>query len=107
MVKLSGANEDEIEAYQNMRSIGSLEACSRILSINQYERFPSVQQLPIHLQGGQTVLFAEGSEAAAASSEKNARTPLTEFFAFNKRKPTTRVKYSDFPEFFLWVSEQR
>ena len=107
MVKLSGGNDDEIEAYQNMRSIGSLEACSRIFSINQSERFPSVQQLPIHLPGGQTVLFVEGSEVAAASSEKNTRTPLTGFFAFNKLKPLTRVKYSDFPEFFLWVSEQR
>ena len=107
MVKFNGPVDDEIEQYMNLRCIGSLEACSRLFSIPQAERFPSVQQLTVHLAGQQSVLFEEGTEVTAASSALLQKTELTEFFAYNKQKPQTRVKYCDFPECFLWLKAER
>ena len=73
MVKFNGPVDDEIEQYMNLRCIGSLEACSRLFSIPQAERFPSVQQLA----GQQSVLFEEGTEVTAASSALLQKTELT------------------------------
>ena len=59
MVRIDNEVFAEIAAYQNMRYIGSQEACGRILSIPQSERFPSEQTLPVHLPREQLILFAE------------------------------------------------
>ena len=41
MVRIDNEVKDEIQAYQNMRYNGSQEACGRLLSIPQSERYPS------------------------------------------------------------------
>ena len=107
MVKLAGDSVDEIEQFENMRCIGSLEAFARIFSLPQSERFPSVQQLRVHLPNEQIVLFEEGAERSALDNERKCKTELTEFFAYNKRNPGTMVRYCDFPEFFLWNKLKR
>ena len=102
MVKLAGDAVDEIEQFENMRCIGSLEACARIFSLPQSERFPSVQQLTVHLPGEQNVLFEEGEGRSVLNDHNKLKTELQEFFTYNKRNPGTMVKYCDFPEFYRW-----
>ena len=69
MVKLAGEITDEIEHFENMRCIGSVEACARIFSLPQSERYPSVQQLSVHLPKQQVDVFHEGSEQRAVADE--------------------------------------
>ena len=102
MVKLAGQVSDEIDQFENMRCIGALEACARIFSLAQSERYPSVQQLTVHLPKQQLVLFHEGKEETIVADESKCKTELTEFFSFNKNNPGTVVKYCDFPEYFAW-----
>jgi len=47
---------DEISDYQNVRYISSSEAAWRIL---EFQRFPPVQQLAVHLENGRRVYFTE------------------------------------------------
>ena len=44
---------DEISEYQNARYVSSNEAAWRILEFPIHERFPTVQQLSVHLENGQ------------------------------------------------------
>ena len=106
MVKLSEIG-DEIDHFENMRCIGSLEACARLLSIPQSERYPSVQQLTVHLPLEQVLVFREQGEKEALRNEVTQKTELTEFFAFNREQSHVRTKYCDFPEFFKWNSQER
>ena len=89
MVRIDGSIQDEIEHFENMRCIGSLEASARLFSLPQSERHPAVQQLTVHLEGCQVVLFPEGGERVALESA-NVKTELTEFFTFNKLHPATQ-----------------
>ena len=66
--------------FENLRCIGSLEACARFFSIPQSEKFPSVQALTIHLPLEQLVTFAEGDEQRIASNSEMHKTELTDFF---------------------------
>ena len=59
MVRIDNEVVDEIAAYQNMRYFGSQEACGRILSFPQSERFLSAQSLPVQFLTEQLILFAE------------------------------------------------
>ena len=107
MVKISEKVDDEISQFENMRCIGSLEACSRVFSIPQSERFPSVQPLTVHLPLEQMVFFVEGNERNAAHDAAQHKTELTEFFEFNKQNPAVKTKYCDFPEFFFWDRQRK
>ena len=106
MVRLNDTG-DEIEQFENMRSIGSLEACSRLFSIPQSERFPSVQQLTVHLPLEQIVVFNEGEERLVLQDERSHKTELTEFFQINLMHPNVKTKYCDFPELFKWSIHDR
>ena len=107
MVKIGTDKKDEISDFENMRCIGPLEACSRIFSIPQSERFPAVQQLTVHLPREQSVIFEEGGEREAATNKELRKTQLTEFFEFNRLNPDVRLKYCDFPEQFKWMSLEK
>ena len=102
MVKLTCDITDEIEHFENMRCIGALEACARIFSLPQSERYPSVQQLPVHLPRKQNIVFEEGRERDVITDVARCKTELTEFFNFNMNNLGSMVKYCDFPEFFFW-----
>ena len=40
---------DEIQEYEDMRYVGSVEACWHILGFEIHDRFPSVLALRVHL----------------------------------------------------------
>lgn len=82
---------DEIQEYQDLRSIGSSEACWRLLSFPLFDRYPAVYALRIHLPNQQFVTYREGEEREVVlRDEESRRTELTEFFTYNRKHPYTR-----------------
>jgi hypothetical protein len=96
---------DEIKDYQNMRSIGSSEACWRIFGFSLTERFPAVMALRVHLPGEEYIIFNGGQENQIVE-QGSRKTELTEFFAYNAGNPNTQIKYIDFPKNFTWIQGQ-
>ena len=94
---------DEISEYQDLRSIGSSEACWRIYNFDMGGQEPSVTALPVHLENGQRVYFKEGEEVNRAEGPP-PQTPLTEFFNYNETHPDEVCKptYADFPRYYVW-----
>ena len=82
---------DEIQEYQDMRYIGSPEACWKLFSFPIFDRYPAVYALRIHMPDEQTILYQEGQERQAISGDENSRkTELTEFFTYNQKNPLNR-----------------
>ena len=66
---------DEIETYQDLRSIGASEACWRLFDVPMSQRQPNVVALQVHMQDQQLVYFQPGEERQAAQAVR--RTHLT------------------------------
>lgn len=56
---------NEIQQYQDLRSMGSSEGCWRTFNFAMYSRSPPVHALCIHLENGQRTYFVEGGERQA------------------------------------------
>ena len=63
---------DEVSMYQDMRYFGACESVWRLLGFALYYTRPSVERLPLHLDGEMNVIFRPGTEARAAD-----RTPVS------------------------------
>ena len=74
--------ENEIEDYESLRSIGASEACWRIFGFKTNEVCPTVQALPIHRENGQRVPFEEGQETMVVEAGP-PQTELTMWFHYN------------------------
>ena len=92
--------KNEVEDYQDLRSVGSSEAAWHIFNFNIAKKHPAVYAMRCHLQDEQQVVFDEGKEEEIIEKQNN--TELTEFFQFNTDCPETDVKYVDFPKQFTW-----
>ena len=93
---------DEISEYQNARYVSSNEAAWRILEFPIHERFPTVQQLSVHLENGQRVYFTEDTARDQASGDP-PKTTLTEFFALCQVDNFAKtLLYVDVPEYYTW-----
>ena len=106
LVRMEVQNEEtfvnEIDDYQDMRSVGSSEASWHIFNFPMAKKHPAVQALKCHLEDEQQVIFDEGDEEEVV--EKQRFTELTAFFDFNLNNPRKKVKYVDFPKHFTWDS---
>ena len=96
---------DEIREYEDMRSVGSSEACWKLYSFHVSENKPPVQVLRVHLEDQQQVVFVGGDEENVV--EQGRPTELTAFFQMNATEkaakgpdfnPTTMQKYVDMPQ---------
>ena len=115
MVRTDDANGNrerlnEIAEYQDLRSIGSSEACWRLYEFAMSDRSPAVQALQIHLENHQMVYFAEGQERQAAAAAPS--TPLTAWMAYNRdsaaEDPGCRqILYGDFPGQYTWNENKK
>ena len=113
MVQMQGAPaaepavrpRSEVHEYQDMRSLGSSEACWRLFCFNISEHHPAVYAMRVHLQDQQMVTFEEGQEHQMA--ERDHTTELTAFFNYNRDNPGTAVMYCDFPEQFTWQKSSK
>ena len=91
-------DKNEVEEYEDLRSIGSSEASWHIFNFNIAKKHPAVYALRCHLEDEQQVLFDGDTNKEIIEKQRN--TELTEFFAFNREFPETDTKYVDFPKSF-------
>jgi len=75
------APRDEIEEYQDQRSVAGSEACWRTFGFRLFDRDPPVERLAIHLPDMQSVIFSEGQERNAVNNGPPA-TMLTMWAAY-------------------------
>jgi hypothetical protein len=107
----------EIKIYQNGQYVSTSEASHRLYGFDLHKEHPNVVRFAVHLKGRQTILFQEGTNAAAILNQ-NPHTTLTAWFAFNK---TTReyfnpfaplrlvlnTLYHDFPRIATWKKKEK
>ncbi|KAI5708509.1 hypothetical protein M8J77_024181 [Diaphorina citri] len=55
-----GQQDDEVQQYVTKRMIGASDACWRLLDFGLSKSEPTVECLPVHLEGKQTVMFRPG-----------------------------------------------
>jgi hypothetical protein len=103
MVHQDVEEENEIEDFEDLRSIGASEACWRLFSFETNGIHPNVQALTIHLQNGQRVAFEEGQELLAIK-EGPPDTELTMWFHYNRTQdPSEEFElYPNFPQNHVW-----
>lgn len=101
------AAADEIKMYLDGRYVSATEATWRIFQFRLHHEAPSVERLPVHLEGEHIVNFdpAHTEEAAARATSK-----LLEWFKVNAdpaEGPRARgIKYQDFPSYYRWSGKQ-
>ena len=122
MVSIQGVQQpaavNEIELYQDFRSIGSAEGCWRTFDFAMYSRYPSVERLPCHLPNHQMCRYMDGTERAAVAAGP-PETALTAWFRIIRvdveaRTPIVNTnpilawsaKYPDFPERYTFKKKQ-
>ncbi len=108
---------DEIKIYQDGRYVSASEACHRLYGFDLHKEHPNVVRLAVHLKGRQTILFQEGTDAAAVLN-RNPHTTLIAWFAFNKTarehlNPSAPLRlalntlYHDFPRIATWKKNEK
>lgn len=100
---------DEIESFQSGRWISPPEAMWRIYGFALNEMHPPVIPLQVHLDNRQSISFnPRESLSSILANEVRCRTPLTEFFRINQRRPNgPKYLYSEMPEFFTWTARTK
>ena len=106
MARVQGDNAEEnneIQDYKDLRSIGASEACWRIFGFHTNEVHPNVQALPIHLENGQRVSFEEGQEQTVVQAGP-PESELTMWFHYNATKDPSEQNqlYPNFPQYCVW-----
>ncbi|KAF0303246.1 hypothetical protein FJT64_024766 [Amphibalanus amphitrite] len=74
--------DDEIAAYQDLRSIGASEACWRLFEEPISRQQPTVVTLQVHLPNQQLVYFEPGGEQQAIEAAR--RTQLTAWLEYTR-----------------------
>ena len=86
---------NEIEEYQDLRSVGSSEATWHLLSFPITDRFPAVMALRVHLEEQQQVVFDPDQEIEALENQR--QTELTAYFDFNSQCLNNGESAEDLP----------
>ena len=102
--------DNEIEAFQDLRSIGASEACWRLLDMPMSQRLPNVVALQVHLEGQQLVLFEDGQERQAIQAAR--RTHLTAWMEYCRESADADpdclgLLYPEFPAHYTWQNGQK
>ena len=93
------------KCWRVSRYISPPEACWRLLGLSLQGKSHSVERLPVHIEGGQTVIFEEGAtrEEMQLLLENAAFTKLTAFFHLCELDSRAReLLYHELPEFYCW-----
>ena len=109
--QLIGADQDEVAAFRDLRSIGASEACWRLFGFEMSDRSPAVVALQVHLEHQQLIFFQPGEERQAVEGEPR-RTQLTAWMAYNRESAAEdpeclQVLYPDFPKKYRWDAGQK
>jgi hypothetical protein len=117
----SARNPNEIERYLEGRYVCPNESFWRIFGYSMHDRFPAVERLSVHLEFGQSVIFADG-DAHQVMADGPPITTLTGFFERvleERNRPLTaaergrrqdgslyptalELSYSEFTTFYTW-----
>lgn len=102
--KDKGKSVDEIKHYLDGRYVCASEAAWRILGFDIHYRFPSVERLPIHVEGCKNVTFnVDDNLQEVADKAANRKSKLEAWFIANKNIPAAReYTYQEFPRAFTW-----
>ena len=111
--------DDELEMYEDLRSMGSAEACWKTFEFPMYSRYPAVERLDIHLDGDQNCNFEDGTERQVVQAGP-PQTSLTAWFDTIKRNSESRkacdaergmrpwsAKYPDFVERYRYIRKSK
>ncbi|KAH0679181.1 hypothetical protein KY284_020266 [Solanum tuberosum] len=95
---------DEIKKYLDCRYISATKACWRIFKFDIHHRQPTVERLPFHLQGQNTIIVEESRRAESVLSRPDIeKTKFTEWLEANKQYSNAReLTYSEFPTRWVW-----
>ena len=110
-VHVEGQPRDEIAEYEDMRSVGSSEACWHIFGFPIHDRFPPVLALRVHLHEEQQIVFDENTEMDALENQRE--TELTAFFEFNRKAirqgcaPEELPKYVEMPKKYRYDKKSK
>ena len=99
---------DEIAEYEDLRSVGSSEACWHLMAFPIARKYLAVFAMRIHLEEDQQVCFDEGQEEAAL--ERGRTTELTAFFALNLKgnlPKEDQLQYVDMPKKFCYDQKKK
>ncbi|XP_046666819.1 uncharacterized protein LOC124358560 [Homalodisca vitripennis] len=93
-----GKQEDEVEHYVTKRMVGASDACWRLLDFPVSKLEPTVECLPVHLEGKQSVVFRprQLSDAVTQASSK-----LMVYFNRPHHETFDNVTYQTFYEKFM------
>ena len=108
MVSVRNA-EDEIETFEDMRTIGPSEAFWRIYEFPLHKRYPTCQSLEVHLQNQQQVYFDEEDDMVELMSQRPKMTQLVAFFNINTEEPNgpnINLTYAEFPSKYIWLQSK-
>lgn len=103
------ATEDEIARYVQGRYIGPTEAFWRLFEYPSHQEWPPVQHLAVHLEGQQTVYFADDlTPSQIAAKAASVRSTLMAYFDYNREHEYGRqYLYSEYPRHFTWIATAR
>jgi hypothetical protein len=93
-----GKQEDEIEHYVTKRMVGASDACWRLLDFPVSRSEPTVECLPVHLEGKQPVIIRPGEPADETVS---ASSKLIVYFDRPHHEAFDEVTYQSFYERFM------
>lgn len=104
---LQARSRDEIKNYIDGRYICAAEASWRLLGFDIHYRHPSVERLPVHVEGEKNVTFKNNeSLASVAEKSKTRHSKLEGWFEANKAYPEAReFTYQEFPQNFTWKAD--
>ena len=97
--------KDEVERQLQCRYIGPTQAVWAIMQYRDRANYPAVQQLALHLEDAQTIMFNpdEDLQTQVDDAREWNRTTLQGWFAYNEENEDGRhILYGDFPQYFTW-----
>ena len=92
---------DEIKNFLDGRYICASEAAWRLLGFDIHHRFPSIDRLPVHMEGEKNVSFKQHDNLAQVAEKARRRfSKLEGWFEANKKYVEARqYTYTQFPQF--------
>ncbi|XP_074363229.1 uncharacterized protein LOC141703685 [Apium graveolens] len=103
-----GKTIDEVRHFLDGRYVCASEAAWRLLGYDIHYRYPSVERLPDHVEGGKNVTFnVNDTLEEVANKASNRKSKLEAWFVANKTIPGARdYTYQEFPRGFTWLHGQ-
>ena len=98
---------DEIKSFLDGRYICASEAAWRLLGFEIHHRYPTIDRLPVHMEGEKNVSFKQNDNLAEVAEKARKRfSKLEGWFEANKKYAEARqYTYTQFPQFFTWKSD--